>query len=165
VHCRVNPKWPDAMVSVDVDAAKPRQWNIFHYFLFDKWWCVAICAHLLRPLCPCLIWRKRYWSGEWRHWGLSFHAFLANFQDYVRPPDIMSWYRFRCVQIQHTYHSLHRGKASDPWLREPRFESCAAVLKNLGQVFVILHCSRSLSCMNEYLATDSGGWAAFAHYL
>ena len=49
-----------------------------------------------------------------------------------------------------------RGRASDSRLREPRFKSCAAVLKPWASFFT-LHCSSSLSCMNEYLAIDSGG--------
>ena len=36
------------------------------------------------------------------------------------------------------------------------FESCAAVLN--WAVFFTLHCSSSLSCINEYLAIDSGGY-------
>ena len=58
-----------------------------------------------------------------------------------------------------TLHRMQwlRGRASDYRLREPGFESCAAVL-DLGQVFVILHCSSSHSCMNEYMAIDSGGY-------
>ena len=47
--------------------------------------------------------------------------------------------------------------ASDSRLREPGFESCAAVLKPWASVFT-LHCSSSLSCINEYLAIDSGGY-------
>ena len=50
-----------------------------------------------------------------------------------------------------------RGRASDSQLREPGFESCAAVLKPWGS-FITLHCSSSLSCINEYLAIDSGGY-------
>ena len=50
-----------------------------------------------------------------------------------------------------------RGRASDSRLREPRFESCAAVLKPLARLFT-LHCSSSFSCINEYLAIDSGGY-------
>ena len=42
-------------------------------------------------------------------------------------------------------------------LREPGFESCAAVLKPWARFFT-LHCSSSLSCINEYLAIDSGGY-------
>ena len=38
-----------------------------------------------------------------------------------------------------------KGRASDSGLR--------------GQVFFTLHCSSSLSCINEYLAIDSGGYA------
>ena len=34
---------------------------------------------------------------------------------------------------------------------------CAAVLKLWASVFT-LHCSSSLSCINEYLAIDSGGY-------
>ena len=50
-----------------------------------------------------------------------------------------------------------RGRASDSRLREPGFESCAAVLKPWASFFT-LHCSSSLSCINEYLAIDSGGY-------
>ena len=50
-----------------------------------------------------------------------------------------------------------RGRASDSRLRGPGFESCAAVLKHRAIVF-ILHCSSSLSCINEYLAIDTGGY-------
>ena len=50
-----------------------------------------------------------------------------------------------------------RGRASGSRLREPGFESCAAVLKPWARVFT-LHCSSSLSCINEYLAIDSGGY-------
>ena len=50
-----------------------------------------------------------------------------------------------------------RGRASDSRLREPGFESCAAVLKPWASVFA-LHCSSSLSCINEYLGIDSGGY-------
>ena len=41
--------------------------------------------------------------------------------------------------------------------REPRFESFAAVLKPWASFFT-LHCSSSLSGINEYLAIDSGGY-------
>ena len=50
-----------------------------------------------------------------------------------------------------------RGRASDSQLRGPGFESCAAVLKPWARFFT-LHCSSSLSCINEYLAVDSGGY-------
>ena len=50
-----------------------------------------------------------------------------------------------------------RGRAPDSRLREPGFESCAAVLKPWASFFT-LHCSNSLSCKNEYLAIDSGGY-------
>ena len=40
---------------------------------------------------------------------------------------------------------------------ETGFESCAAVLK-LWASFFTLHCSSLLSCINEYLAIDSGGY-------
>ena len=45
---------------------------------------------------------------------------------------------------------------SDSRLREPGFESCAVVLKPWAG-FPTLHFSSSLSCINEYLAIDSGG--------
>ena len=48
-----------------------------------------------------------------------------------------------------------RGRASGS--REPGFESCAVVLKPRARFFT-LHCSSSLSCINEYLAIDSGGY-------
>ena len=50
-----------------------------------------------------------------------------------------------------------RGRALDSRLREPGFESCAAVLKPWANFFT-LHCSSSLSCINEHLAIDSGGY-------
>ena len=49
------------------------------------------------------------------------------------------------------------GRASDSRLREPGFESCAVVLKPLA-CFFTQSCSSSISCMNEYLAIDSGGY-------
>ena len=50
-----------------------------------------------------------------------------------------------------------RGRASDSRLIGPRFESCAAVLNLLASFFTV-RCSSSLSCVNEYLALDSGGY-------
>ena len=50
-----------------------------------------------------------------------------------------------------------RGRASDSRLREPGFEPCAAALKPWASVFT-LHCYSLLSCINEYLAIDSGGY-------
>ena len=55
-----------------------------------------------------------------------------------------------------------RGRASDCRLREPGFESCAAVLKSWA-CFSTIHCSSSLSCINEYLAIDSGGYVYEQH--
>ena len=58
-----------------------------------------------------------------------------------------------------------RDRASDSRLREPGFESCAAVLKPWASFFT-LHCSSSLTCINEYLAIDSGEYVyeqPFAH--
>ena len=49
------------------------------------------------------------------------------------------------------------GKDLDSQLREPRFESCAALLKPWANCFT-LHCYSSLSCINEYLAIDIGGY-------
>ena len=48
------------------------------------------------------------------------------------------------------------GRASDFPPREPGFKSCAAFLKPCANV--TLHCSSSLSCINEYMAIDSGGY-------
>ena len=50
-----------------------------------------------------------------------------------------------------------RGRASDSRLRGPGFESCASVLKPWASFFT-LHCSSSLSCINENLAIDTGGY-------
>ena len=50
-----------------------------------------------------------------------------------------------------------RGRASDSRLRKPGFESCAVVLKPWESVFA-LPFSSSLSCINEYLTIDSGGY-------
>ena len=40
---------------------------------------------------------------------------------------------------------------------EPGFKSSATLLKPRASFFT-LHCSSSLSCINEYLAIDSGGY-------
>ena len=50
-----------------------------------------------------------------------------------------------------------RGRASDCRIREHRFECCAVVLKPWASFFT-LHCSSSLSFINEYRAIDSGGY-------
>ena len=55
-----------------------------------------------------------------------------------------------------------RVRASDSRLRGPGFESCAAVLKPWAS-FITIHCSSSLSCINEYIALDSGGRAVVTH--
>ena len=65
----------------------------------------------------------------------------------VVPPGVNSFHRAQWL----------RGRASDSQLREPGFESCAAVLKPWARFFT-LHCSSSLSCINEYLTIDSGGY-------
>ena len=49
------------------------------------------------------------------------------------------------------------GRASDSRLRERGFEYCAAVLKPWATCFT-LHCPNSLSCINEYLAIERGGY-------
>ena len=50
-----------------------------------------------------------------------------------------------------------RGRASDSRLRGLGFEFRAVVLKPWASFFS-LHCSSSPSCINEYLAIDSGGF-------
>ena len=50
-----------------------------------------------------------------------------------------------------------RGRALDSRLGEPGFVSCAAEL-NPWATFFTLHCSSSLSYINEYLAIDRGGY-------
>ena len=62
-----------------------------------------------------------------------------------------SWRARITAQVEH-----NGSGASDSRLREPGFESCAVVLKPWASFFT-LHCSSSLSCINEYLAVDSGG--------
>ena len=62
-----------------------------------------------------------------------------------------------CVKAKLRRVQWLRGRASDSQLREPGCESCAAVLKASASFFT-LHCSSSLSCVNEYLAIDSGGY-------
>ena len=61
--------------------------------------------------------------------------------------------------------TLLRVTTLDSRLRGHGFESCAAVIKPWASYFT-LHCSSSLSCINEYLAIDKW-WicirAAFAH--
>ena len=48
-----------------------------------------------------------------------------------------------------------RVRASNSRLREPSFKSSAL---KLWAILFTLHCSSSLSCMNEYLAKASGGY-------
>ena len=50
-----------------------------------------------------------------------------------------------------------KGRALDSRLREPGFECYAAVLKPWARFFT-LHCSSSLSYINECLAIDNGGY-------
>ena len=64
------------------------------------------------------------------------------------------------------------ARVSDSRLRAPGFEFCTAVyiilmtsyapisskIKLSGQVVFTLHCSSSLSCTNECLAIDGGGY-------
>ena len=64
-----------------------------------------------------------------------------------------------CIDIMRYYRRAEwlRGRASDSRLREPGFDSCAAVLKHWASVFT-RYCYTSLSCINEYLAIDSDGY-------
>ena len=50
------------------------------------------------------------------------------------------------------------GRALDSRRREPGFGSCAAVLKPPWASLFTLRCSSELSCINEYLAIESGGY-------
>ena len=62
------------------------------------------------------------------------------------------------IDVHSSYRAQwHRGRASDSRLREPGFESGAAMLK-LWASFFSLHCSSSLSSINEYLSIESGGY-------
>ena len=66
--------------------------------------------------------------------------------------------KYTPTDLQYTHMTQWlRGGASDSRLRELGFKSCAAGLKSLGNVFT-LHCFSLLSCINEYLAIDSGGY-------
>ena len=80
------------------------------------------------------------------------HRCNANIQVSSSPP-----YAGQVMTLSHCGVQWLRGRASDSRLREPRFESCAAVLKPWASFFT-LHCSSSLSCIYEYLAIDSGGY-------
>ena len=62
-------------------------------------------------------------------------------------------YRYR----KHLEAKWLRGRATDPWLRAPGFETCAVMLKHWAS-FLTLHYSSSLSYINEYPAIDSGGY-------
>ena len=57
--------------------------------------------------------------------------------------------------------NVGRGRAavrmSDPQSREPKFKSSCCRFKALAIVF-IPRCHSSLSCINEYLAADRGGY-------
>ena len=91
-----------------------------------------------------------------------------------------TWHRIRCMgwnklnkfrttlsgNVKSTHFTTRaqwfRGRASDSRLRDPGFESCAAVLKPWARFFT-LHCSSSPSCINEYLAIDSDGYVYEQH--
>ena len=67
------------------------------------------------------------------------------------------------LKQNHLFHELWlsrvlwlRGRASDSRLREPGFKPCVTMLKPWASFFT-LHCYSSLSCINKYLAIDSGG--------
>ena len=49
------------------------------------------------------------------------------------------------------------ARASDSRLREPGFESCAAVLKCCARLCTLI-CTSSVSCINEFLTIESGGY-------
>ena len=74
------------------------------------------------------------------------------------------WWRYQLLQVANSvvvitvvlgflfypWAQWHRGRASDSRLREPGFEYCAAVFKPWASFFT-LHCSSSLSWINESL--------------
>ena len=64
-------------------------------------------------------------------------------------------WNMKCTQ--HSWAQWLRCRVTDSPLRGPGFESCAAVLKSWASFFT-LHCSGSLSSLNEYLAVDRGGY-------
>ena len=66
-------------------------------------------------------------------------------------------YPFSGIRKRVTCSQWLRSRASDSQLREPGFESSVVELKSWASFFT-LHCSRLLSCINEYLAIDSGGY-------
>ena len=93
-------------------------------------------------------------------WYLVIHRLLLIIKGYDGIK-ILTYLGISIVSNLHT-HTLCRaqwlrGRVSDCRLREPGFESCAGVLKPWASFFT-LHCSSSLSCTNEYLAIDSGGY-------
>ena len=63
------------------------------------------------------------------------------------------------LQLFHTYCGAQwlMGRASDSRRREPMIDPVLQC-EHLGQVHFTTHCSSSLSCINEYLAKDSGGY-------
>ena len=65
--------------------------------------------------------------------------------------EYICWFYFICRR------QWLRGRASDSRLRELAFESCAVMVKPRASVFT-QHCSSSRSCVNVYLAIDSGGY-------
>ena len=106
-------------------------------------------------------WRKRY-NGRL----LKMQMWSESTMQYIRPhldkaTQIME--QFSNIQALYKFYNDNcnakwlRGRTSNSWLREPGFESCAAVLKTWASFF-ILHCSSSLSCINEYLTIDSDGY-------
>ena len=97
----------------------------------------AICHQSADARWEIMWWKCSFWSS---HDIESMHLYTK---------EVITIYMSRAQWL--------RNRASDSRLREPGFESCAAVLKSWARFFT-LHCSSSLSCINEYLATDNGGY-------
>ena len=102
-------------------------------------------------------------SHTWQHiCSIAVLAYITRMTVHVTAAHI----QHSCYDRHHIYNCIHylsrraqwlSGRASNPRLRGTRFESCAAVLKPSASFFT-LHCSSSLSCINEYLAIDSGDY-------
>ena len=77
---------------------------------------------------------------------------------HISPPAMVICVKICIVNIVCDMLQWLTGRASDSRLRELGFGSSVVVLQSWASFFT-LHCSRSLSCIHEYLAIDSGGYA------
>ena len=88
---------------------------------------------------------------------ISAVASLCHLVTWMDSNRFLLLYMYVCACICNGTAQWLRGTDLDSRLWESRLQSCDVVLKPWASFFT-LHCSSSLSCINENLAIDSGGY-------